>query len=335
MKSAYFEAARATAGDEFAATVAEDIVAVERVLCDRLGSNVETVSAIGDHVLSAGGKRLRPLFAALWGRAVFTDVDAQRLRNLGAALEMIHMATLIHDDVVDMAETRRGRPTVSTVYGNNAAILSGDVLLAKAMELLAEDGDLTIIRMVSRMVVEMAEGEVKEVEARGEFELNRETHYDILNRKTAAFISCCCKLGVLVAGKDDLCNAAEQYGREVGLAFQIADDLLDYRATPETSGKPRATDFRDGQSTLPLILLREQLTAEEAEFTKSKFGNGVTETDLDQITEWMSERDCFSTAEQTAHTHAEAAVNALGSLKDSPAKALLNQIATMVVSRNS
>lgn len=335
MKSAYYEAARSTVGHEFATTVARDIQAVEEVLCSRLGSKVETVQAIGDHVLQAGGKRLRPLFVCLWGRGVSDAICEARLHNLGAALEMIHMATLIHDDVVDLATTRRGRATASSIWGNNAAILSGDVLLAKAMELLAEDGDLDIIGMVSRMVVEMAEGEVKEVETRGKFDLDREAYYDILNRKTAAFISCCCKVGSLIAGKRSYLQCAETYGREVGLAFQIADDVMDYRSDPETSGKPRATDFREGQSTLPLILLIERLTEEEAEFTRTRFGFGATDSEVETISSWMDHRGCFTESEAVARAHASKALGALDLLDDHECKSLLSKLAVMVVDRSA
>src|SRR5438477_8949648 len=172
MTTAYIEAAKNLAGD-LASGLADDIHGCEEQLKARLGSDVETAEKIGAHVLEAGGKRLRPLFVSLAARATQRDYINERVHAIGACMEMIHMATLIHDDVIDDAELRRGRKTASAVWGNTSSILTGDVLLAKAMNILAEDGDLRIIRTVSKAVVEMAEGEVLEVQCRGDFDLDQ------------------------------------------------------------------------------------------------------------------------------------------------------------------
>src|SRR4051794_21397897 len=193
--------------------VASEIQEVEKELAKQVSSNVELVEYVGKHTLEAGGKRLRPAFVTLSARACGNAFEPERTRKIGACMEMIHMATLIHDDVIDHSATRRGRETASAAYGNTAAILSGDVLLAKAMVILALDGDLEIIRTVSQAVVEMAEGEVRELEIRGQFDLTEAEHLQVLRMKTASFIQCCCESGAMIAGaSDEVRRALGVYG---------------------------------------------------------------------------------------------------------------------------
>ncbi|HTQ11920.1 MAG TPA: polyprenyl synthetase family protein, partial [Fimbriimonadaceae bacterium] len=193
--------------------IAGEIASVEQELARQLGSRIALVESVGRHTLDAGGKRLRPAFVALAARATGIDLRSTRVCRIGACMEMIHMATLIHDDVIDHASTRRGRATASAAFGNTAAILSGDVLLSKAMVILALDGDLEIIRTVSQSVVEMAEGEVRELEIRGRIDLTEDEHLDILRMKTASFIQCCCESGALIAGaRSDHRRALGEYG---------------------------------------------------------------------------------------------------------------------------
>lgn len=335
MSTGYLDAAREIAGS-LAAELAEDSVRAESVLKEALRSDCDLVSSVGTHVSDAGGKRIRPLFVSLGARATGPEYDANRVAALGACVEMIHMATLIHDDVIDGADTRRGRRTACDVFGNTAGILTGDVLLARAMEVLATDGDLAIIRLISKAVVEMATGEVMEVEARGVFDLDRSRHLEILRKKTATFLGACCKAGAIVAGgSDELCDGMERYGEDVGMGFQIADDLLDFRGSPQTTGKPRATDFREGCATMPLIHLRGSLTDEESEYVKSKFGNGVAEADLDLIATWMSERKSYELTERDAATYIERAKSALSVVPSAPIAELLTRVADLMVAREA
>lgn len=332
MSAVYLKAAQDLAGD-LASVLAEDVERAEAVLASAVDSDYELVAAIGKHISEAGGKRLRPLFVALSARATGREYDPNRVAALGACMEMIHMATLIHDDVVDNADTRRGRPTACSLYGNTAGILTGDVLLARAMELLAIDGDLEIIRMVSKAVVELATGEVMEVDSRGLFELDEAHHMDILRRKTATFIAACCRSGAMAAGAEpDVVDALGEYGEAVGMGFQIADDLLDFRST--VSGKPRAIDFREGCATLPLILVRPQLTTDETAYVRSKFGNGVVDSDVERISAWMDERGAYAAAETRARGFADQAKAALDGLGPSPSKDLLAGLADLLILRD-
>ena len=335
LSAAYLDAARELAGD-LAGTLAEDVRRAEKVLELALASDAGTVEAICKHTSEAGGKRLRPLLVALAARSTGLPFEADRVAALGACMEMIHMATLIHDDVIDNADLRRGRPTACSLYGNTAGILSGDVLLARAMELLAVDGDLPIIRMVSKAVVEMATGEVMEVDARGGFDLDEAAHLEILRRKTATFIAACCRTGAMAASAgEEVQDALGDYGEAVGMGFQIADDLIDFKSSAHTSGKPRATDFREGCATLPLILLRPSLNAEEEAYVRSKFGNGVTDADLDRIGGWMEARQAFELAGKRAYVFAERAKASLDALPPAPERDLLAKLADLLILRDA
>ncbi len=321
---------------ELMAVLAEEVTLVELELEGQVGSQVRLVREVCAHTLHAGGKRLRPALVTLAARATARAFRPERTRKLGACMEMIHMATLLHDDVIDRAETRRGARTASAAFGNTASILSGDVLLSKAMAILAEDGDLAIIRNVSRAVVDLAEGEVAELEARGRFDLTRNDHFDILRRKTATFIQSCCEVGALAADAPvESVEALGQYGFRLGMAFQIVDDLLDYRAEATATGKPRATDFREGCPTLPLICLSARLSADELEIVRAKFGNGVSDEEMRTIVSWMETGGAFAEAELEAQRRVDDALKALQALPRSPNRSLLEAVAAFVVSRES
>lgn len=317
-------------------SIAEDVRKVEEELARQCRSEVELVSKVGLHTLEAGGKRLRPAFVALAARATGLPYLGERIVKLGACMEMIHMATLLHDDVIDNSPLRRGKPTASSIYGNTESILSGDVLLAKAMVILAEDGDLDIIRTVSLSVVEMAQGEVRELETRNDFDLSEAEHLTVLRMKTAAFIEGCCIVGALAAGANtEARDGLRSFGHHIGMAFQIVDDLLDYRGDREHTGKVRATDFREGCATLPLIYLRPKLSAQEREVARQKFGNGVMDDELAMISDWMRQRGAFDEAQRKAQAHIDGALAALQPLPDSDAKCVMEAIASFVLARQS
>ena len=307
---------------------------VDRELLEQVGSSVELVESVGVVTLRSGGKRIRPALAYVSALATGRTVDDERASRVGACLELIHMATLIHDDVIDQAATRRNQPTAASLHGNTAAILGGDVLLAKSMRILAQDGDLDLIRAVSSAVVEMAEGEVREVEVRGEFDISEQDHREVIRKKTAAFTQVCCEAGALLAGASDAHrDALARFGHHLGMAFQITDDVLDYEGDPVLTGKPHATDFREAQATLPLIYLRDTLSEEESSFTRKKFGNGVSDDDLAMIRAWMQTRGALNQARAEAERHAEIAWLALETLPDSEVRGLLASLARFSIDR--
>jgi octaprenyl-diphosphate synthase len=332
--SAFIDLSNGKVAAELLLEIGEEVAQVEAELARQVSNRVAMVTKVGSHTLEAGGKRLRPAFVSLSARATGLDFEPDRSRKLGACMEMIHMATLIHDDVIDNSPTRRGKDTASAIYGNTASILSGDVLLAKAMMLLAMDGDLSIIRTVSESVVDMAEGEVRELETRGNFDLPESDHLVILEMKTASFIQCCCEVGAIMTNAPlSVRQALRSYGYHVGMAFQIVDDLLDYRGDKAKTGKPLATDFREGQATLPLIYLRSMLTENEAQVARSKFGNGISDDEVRMIADWMDTRGAFSAAEKAARAHVDQALECLAHLPETPTRDLLQAVAEYVVRR--
>jgi octaprenyl-diphosphate synthase len=316
--------------------IAAEIALVEEVLEREVGSEIQLVSEVGRHTLRAGGKRLRPALVTLAAIATGENFDPSRTRRLGACMELIHMATLVHDDVVDRADTRRGVQTAAAVFGNTASILAGDALLAKAMAILAEDGDLEIIRNVSRAVVRLAEGEVRELEVRGNLRLTEQEHFEILDRKTASLIQSCCEVGALAAcAPDSTVQALGRYGFHLGLAFQISDDLLDYRGLSDRIGKPRATDFREGCVTLPLLFLMPTLTEQEREFAQHRFGNGASDEDVLLLCELMEKRGAFEKAERLARAHGQDAMRAIEAVPEGEGRDLLHAVAVGLASREA
>ncbi|MDR3690372.1 MAG: polyprenyl synthetase family protein [Fimbriimonas sp.] len=316
--------------------ITDEVATVEVELLQQVRSQVTLVEKVGRHTLEAGGKRLRPAFVTLSARATGLEFSIDRTRKLGACMEMIHMATLIHDDVIDNATTRRGRTTASAEFGNTAAILSGDVLLSKAMVMLSRDGDLEVIRAISEAAVEIAEGEVRELATRGQFDLDEDTHLEVLRLKTASFIECCLEVGAIVAGAPmEIQHALRDFGFHVGMAFQIVDDILDYRGDQAKTGKLIATDFREGQATLPLIYLRETLSEAESTMVRRKFGNGVNDDEIRMIADWMDIRGAFVRAEQAARDHVAQAILTLERLPETPARVLLETVANQGIRRQA
>ncbi|MEI8282224.1 MAG: polyprenyl synthetase family protein [Armatimonadota bacterium] len=316
--------------------VSEEVAEIEQIIRESTNSRVDLIRQVSKQILDAGGKRIRPAFVILSGKVVNPDADMDRLRKLGACMEIIHMATLVHDDVIDSAGTRRGKPTAAAAFGNTTAIMSGDVFLAKAMALLAADGDVEVFRTVADAVCEIAEGEVIELEARGDFDLDEDQHLEILQMKTASFIRCCCELGAIVAGATKAQRESlALFGQHTGMAFQIADDLLDYRGDKAKTGKPIATDFRDGQATLPLIYLRDNLSEAESHIARRRFGGSVNEDEIRMICDWMDTRGAFAKAEALGSGHISTAHDRLDELDESLARDMLHAVADYVIARQS
>ena len=325
--------------EPLAEAIRSELVRVTEVFDAQLESDQPCVNALARHIEHYRGKMLRPMLVLLsaaatdrWPAGLARILPGHRV--LAATVEMIHMATLIHDDVIDDAKTRRGKPTAAAELGNTAAILSGDVLLAKAMSVLASDADLTVIRVVSTAVETMAEGEVRELEARGDFDLSEAAYEEIVELKTGRFIEACCQVGALIAAATPSeVDALSTYGKHVGLAFQIVDDLLDYRGDKAKTGKSTGTDFREGQMTLPMIYLRETLSDAEEKIARHRFGNGASDDEIRMIADWMDTRGAFERAENEARRRVGIAKDALKALRDSHSRQVLEAVADYVLFR--
>ncbi len=325
-----------TPATRFLEFVQPDLIAVEERLDSEITSEVREVYGLCGHVLSAGGKRLRPAMVALSARAICAEPDLARLNSVAASVELVHMATLIHDDVVDNTAMRRGKPTANAVYGNGVAVLTGDFLLARSMRILAVDGDLRIIRLVSDMTIEMSEGEVMEILATGNPKISPERYYEILRKKTAVFIEGCCRCGAMLAGgTQDQVDALAEYGYRLGMAFQIADDLLDYTGDPLVTGKPVGSDLRDGRATLPFLLALNEAEAADRDSLLAAFGNAtLSDAAVADAVHTLARYDVFERTRAAAREHVEMAEAALEQLPNSCARECFAALTHYVVQRD-
>lgn len=315
--------------------VSPDLQAVEELIEHEISSSVRTIWSLGRHVLSSGGKRLRPALVCLSAYVTDLPVDRNRLVSLATVAELMHMATLIHDDVVDNTTTRRGRPTASALFGNSVTVLTGDYLLAKAMRLLAEDGDLAILRTISQVAVAMSEGEVLQMLHIGDTSISEETYFDIIHKKTAVFIQGCCRTGALAAdAPQPIVDALSDYGYHIGLAFQIADDLLDYTGNPERLGKPVGSDLREGKFTLPLIIALREASSTDRQRLLQLIEPPVKGAAIREVVDIISRYDGFRRTQSIAMRHAEQAIAALTHLPDNPIRHSLTALCHYIVHRD-
>ena len=318
--------------DAAIALVTDDLHAVEARLADLLQSSIAVIPELGGQLAFAGGKRFRPLVALLAAKAAgFTDPVRTTLAAVG---ELLHTATLLHDDVIDSGEFRRGRPTARLHYGNGMAVLTGDFCLARALQAIAYAGRLAAVQTMSDAVTRMAEGEVAQLQVAGDASLDRDRYYLVIDRKTAALIAWCSSVGGLL---DPTVTAAlHRYGLEIGYAFQIADDVLDYTSGVDQTGKARGQDLRDGKVTLPLILacaqdlgLRRRIHA--------LLGDGPP-VDPEAAADLVARVAASSAPEQAAQVaeeHARVAVAQLSALPPSPARDALAALARYVTRRRT
>ena len=242
------------------------IVKVENLIELKLKSDVNLIEKMSDHHLRSGGKRLRALLTL--GSAKLSGYElGERDINLAACVELIHAATLLHDDVIDESSLRRGVKTTNSIWGNQSSILVGDYLLSRCFEIMVDDGDLEVLKLLSSTSAKIAQGEVLQLQHKGEADLLEETYIDIINLKTAALFSAATKTGACLSGSNEKeKKALESYGKNLGLAFQIADDALDYYAKEKFFGKEIGKDFFEGKVTLPLIIVFQKGNDEERAF---------------------------------------------------------------------
>ena len=320
----------------FLGCIRDDLSSVEQMLKDEIRSDVRAAYAISGHTLAAGGKRLRPALVILSARAVQNSYPTRTIHASASAAELIHMASLIHDDVVDGAEERRGRPTANAAFGNQISVLVGDYLLAKSIYLASREGNLDVIRVFSNVTIGLSEGEVLQITARGDATTPEETYLRIIEKKTAGFIAGCCEIGAMLAdGSPEVVTALQSYGLHCGLAFQVADDLLDYTGDPAETGKALDGDLREGKMTLPLILaLRDadpDLRAELARILEAP--ESLTPRDILLVHESIERCDGYRRTGAVARGYVESAQAALGAIAPSPYRDALLALAEYAAER--
>jgi len=254
---------------------------IEKHIFKYLDSHVNLILKIGNYILESGGKRIRPILVLAFARALGKE-NLENLYPLAVAMEYLHTASLLHDDVVDEADTRRGRPSANRVFGNDTVVLTGDYMYANALHIFSTYGTMDMIRNVSDAVKRMAEGQLLELKKIGDIEMSEEEYFKILEGKTAVLFASCCYIGTAFATEEqELKESAYNYGLKIGLAFQLIDDLLDYTADREKLGKPVCNDLREGKLTYPLLSIMDNLTEDERSFIKSVIRD--LNPDLDNI----------------------------------------------------
>ena len=244
---------------------------VSQVIKYKLKSEISLIHKMTNHHLNSGGKRIRPLLT-LAAAKLCGYKDGKRDVNLAACIELIHSATLLHDDVIDKSDLRRGIKTTNSIWGNQSSILIGDYLFSRCFELMVEDDSSEILKLLSSTSSIIAQGEVLQLENKGEIDMLEETYFNIINMKTAALFSAATRVGACIANKNKKeKDALESYGKNLGLAFQIADDALDYYSTQKVLGKEIGKDFFEGKTTMPLVVIFQRANSEEKNFLKEIF----------------------------------------------------------------
>ncbi len=307
--------------------------AVNRVILDRMQSPVALIPELAGHLIAGGGKRLRPMLTL--GCAAALDYGGERHHKLAAAVEFIHTATLLHDDVVDGSELRRGRAAANTIWGNQASVLVGDFLFSRAFELMVEDGSLKVLKVLSHASAVIAEGEVAQLTAQRVVETSEDRYLEIIQAKTAALFSAACQIAAVVAERDAATEAAvEAYGRNLGVAFQLVDDAIDYVSDADTMGKDAGDDFRDGKVTLPVILAYargDQAARKFWQRAMSGRANGTAE--LEEAVSRLHGCGAIADSMARARLYGSRAIDALSSLPASAARSALIETVEFAMER--
>ena len=313
--------------------VAGDLNHVNSVILERMQSEVVLIPELAGHLIAGGGKRMRPMLTLASARLL--DYGGTRQFRLAAAVEFIHTATLLHDDVVDGSGLRRGRRTANIIWGNPASVLVGDFLFSRAFELMVEDGSLKVLKILSHASNVIAEGEVNQLSAQRQPETGEDRYLEIISAKTAALFAAACKVSAVVAERDEQVEwALESYGRNLGIAFQLVDDAIDYAGDAGTMGKNQGNDFQEGKVTLPVILAYARGGEADRAFWREAIGgqrNG--QEDLAHAQTLLARADALSDTLERARHYGRRAIDALGLFPAGRAKAAMVEAVEFAVAR--
>ena len=320
---------------ELKSSVEDKLILVEERIKSKLSSKVELVDEMTSYHLRTGGKRLRALLT-LGSAKLCGYQKGSRDVNLAACVELIHAATLMHDDVIDNSDVRRGKKTLNKIWGNQSSILVGDYLLSRCFEMMVEDGNLEVLKLLSSTSAEISQGEVLQLQHKGEVDMLEETYLKIISAKTASLFAAATKVGSILANQDKkIKDALEFYGKNLGLTFQIADDTLDYNSDLKFFGKEIGNDFFEGKVTLPIILLYQKLDETKKKYLKTIFEKEERNNDdfkfvLDLIKKNNIINDCYIKAEYFINL----ASNSLSIFNNSKEKDILKKLTSFSLERN-
>ena len=310
-----------------------DLAACNRTIVARMDSPVTLIPQLAAHIVAAGGKRLRPLLTLASAR--LCGYAGERHVKLAACVEFIHTATLLHDDVVDESVLRRGLASANAVFGNQASVLVGDFLFARAFQLMVEDGSLVVLAILSRAAATIAEGEVLQLVTQNDLSTSEERYLEVIRGKTAALFSAACEVGAVVAERPPGEAAAlAAFGMNLGVAFQLVDDALDYAADQAVLGKTVGDDFREGKITLPVLVAYQAGSAADRDFWRRTIeASEQNAADLDSALDLMERCGAIRATLERAHGFAAAAKAALGVFPDNALRHALEDVADYTVSR--
>ena len=315
------------------ALVAEGMNSVNQVILDRMQSRIPLIPALAGHLIAGGGKRMRPMLT-LAGAALL-EYGGNRHHKLAATVEFIHTATLLHDDVVDGSAMRRGKQAANVIFGNPATVLVGDFLFTRAFELMVEDGSLKVLRILSGASSVISEGEVDQLVAQRQIETSEERYLSIINAKTAALFAAACRISAVVAERAETEELAlDAYGRNLGIAFQLADDAIDYSSDAAEMGKDQGDDFREGKMTLPVILAYARGSEDERQFWRDAIsGRRNGPDDLDHAIRLIGRHDAILATRERARHYAQRAIDAIAAFPANEAKVAMIEAAEFAVAR--
>ena len=314
------------------ALIAEDMRAVDALIRQRLRSEVVLINQLGHYIVSSGGKRLRPALVLLSARGL--GYQGQDHIRLAAIIEFIHTATLLHDDVVDASELRRGRDTANAIWGNQASVLVGDFLYSRAFEMMVEVGSMEVMEILAHTTNTIAEGEVLQLLNCHDADTTEERYLEVVRSKTAKLFEASARLGAVLAGRDAATkDALAAYGMHLGTAFQIIDDLLDYSAPAERLGKNRGDDLAEGKPTLPLIHALRRSPPEQAARLRRAIEEGGREH-FELVRRAIESTGAISYTARSARREADRAIAALDGVPPSPYKDALHALAEFAVARD-
>lgn len=313
--------------------VADDMNGVNAVILERMQSKVALIPELAGHLIAGGGKRMRPMLTLATARLL--GYPGTRHHKLAAAVEFIHTATLLHDDVVDGSGMRRGKRAANLIWGNPASVLVGDFLFSRAFELMVEHGSLKVLKILSSASNIIAEGEVEQLTAQRQIDTDEEQYLAIIEAKTAALFAAACRVAPVVAEADEEVELAlESYGRNLGVAFQLADDVIDYASDEETMGKGVGDDFREGKMTLPLILAYARGNEDDRAFWRAAVsGERVGDDDLAHATRLMRSTDALADTIECARHYGRRAIGSLAAFPAGKAKTAMTEAVEFAIRR--
>ncbi len=326
---------KSTPLDVLHALVADDLEHCNRTIVERMHSPVELIPQLAGHLIAAGGKRLRPMLTLAAARMCGHKGD--RHIKLAACVEFIHTATLLHDDVVDESDLRRGLASANAVWGNKASVLVGDFLFSRSFELMVEDGSIDVLRILSHASAVIAEGEVLQLITANDTETTEDAYLEVIRAKTAQLFAAACRIGPVIAARPKVEEEAlESYGLNLGIAFQLIDDMLDYSAKQAVLGKTVGDDFREGKITLPVILGYLRGDAEERAFwqrTLERLEQDDQGADLRRASQLMEKHNALADTVARARHYGAIAKDALGLFPETPIKQALTGVVDFCIER--